>query len=74
MNRIVLPVTVEVDGVRLSRFYAVQSNMVTVWHALLGSRSQAICGSLASSDVENLLVELYQAKRTRMRSISMVHG
>ena len=68
MKRIVVPLAVVVDGVRLSGFYAVQSEMVTVWHALLGSRTQTISGNLSSADVEDLLVELYQARKTQIRA------
>ena len=53
MKRINGPLTAEVDGVRISGFYAVQSKMVTVWHTHLGSRTKAISGSLlqTSSDI-----------------------
>ena len=74
MNRTVLPITVEVDGIQLSGFYSVQYGMVTVWHGLLGSRTQAVCGSIETSDVAHLLAELYQARRTWMRSISGARG
>ncbi|MDP9123139.1 MAG: hypothetical protein M3N82_00800 [Pseudomonadota bacterium] len=72
MERIIVPLTVEVDGVRLSGFYAMQSEMVTVWHAYLGSRTQTVRGSLASADVEGMLIELYQARKAQIRAIARV--
>ncbi len=70
MKRIIVPLTVEVDGVRLSGFYAVQSEMVTVWHTYLGSRTQTVSGSLRSADVEGLLIELYQDRKAQIRAIA----
>lgn len=63
MIRNVMPIEVEVDGVRLSGFYSVQSAMVTVWHAFLGSRTRTINGEVRGADVQELLIELYQARR-----------
>ncbi len=70
MKRIVVPLAVEVDGVRLSGHYAVQADMVTVWHAFLGSRTQSISGPLSSADVQALLIELYQARKSQLRAIA----
>ncbi len=63
MIRNVVPIAVEVDGVHLSGFYSVQSDMVTVWHAFLGSRTRTISGAICSADVDELLIELYRARR-----------
>ncbi len=35
VKRIIFPLSVEVEGVHLSGFYAVQSEMVTVWHTVM---------------------------------------
>ena len=70
MKRIIVPLTFEVDGVRLSGFYAVQSQMVTVWHTFLGSRTRTVSGSLSGAEVEGLLIELYQDRKAQMRTIA----
>ncbi len=70
MERIIVPFAVELDGVRLSGFYAVQSEMVTVWHTCLGSRTQTVSGGLSSADVEGLLIELYQDRKAPIRAIT----
>ena len=67
MIRNVVPIAVEVDGVRLSGFYSVQSDMVTVWHALLGSRTRTTSGGINRADVDELLIELYEARRLQTR-------
>ncbi len=70
MKRIIVPLSVEVEGVHLSGFYAVQSEMVTVWHTYLGSRTQTISGGPCSADVEGLLVELFQDRKAQIRAIA----
>lgn len=70
MNRNAVPISVEVDGVRLSGFYAVQSDMLTVWHAYLGSRTRTICGGFSDADVEGMLAELFQARQAQARPVA----
>ncbi len=63
MIRKMLQMTVEVDGIRLSGFYAVQFNMVTVWNASLGSRTRATFGNLAQDVVQDRLIEVRRRGR-----------
>lgn len=71
MNRKVTPIDVDVDGVMFSCHYCVQADMLTVWHAYFGSRTRVFAGELESADVEALVIDLYQANRQRISSVSM---
>lgn len=62
--RHVEPIEVEVDGKRHRCFYAMQSNMVTVWHADLGSRTAMFEGAPTHVHVESLTRDLVQPRRT----------
>jgi hypothetical protein len=70
MTRNAMPVEVELNGVRISGFYAVQADMLTVWHAYLGSRTRVIVGDPDPQVVEGLLLELYRAGESRLRILA----
>lgn len=61
MSRQVTPVELNVDGRRFEGFYAVQSNMLTVWHAQLGSRTTQIVGSATQQQIDALVQEIFRA-------------
>ncbi len=71
MNRKVTPVDVEVDGIVFSCFYSVQSDIVTVWHVYLGSRTRVFAGQLDHAVVEALAVDLFKASRKRISSATV---
>lgn len=73
MDRVIVQFSADVDGVRLFGCYAIQSHMVTVWHPILGSRTQTFHDEVHSVDLENMLAELYLARRERLRSLAN-HG
>ncbi len=70
MIRSVLPVEVEVNGVLICGCYALQSGMLTVWHAHLGSRTRMITGERTVGDAQDLLFELYQAAELRLKTVA----
>lgn len=70
MTRQAMPITVEIDGARFAGFYTVESSMLTVWHAILGSRTRSLCESHrpADADAETFLLEFYAASRPILAS------
>jgi hypothetical protein len=66
MSRQVNPVEVHVDGSRFTGFYAVQSNMLTVWHAYLGSRTTQIGSAPVQQQVDTLMEEIFRECRHRL--------
>jgi hypothetical protein len=69
MFRHVTPVELEVDGTRLQGFYSIQSNMLTVWHAHLGSRTVQVDGNPLREHVDALMRELFEASRRRNSAV-----
>ncbi len=70
MNRHVARIEVEVNGVLVSGFYAVQSSMLTVWHAFPGSRTRTISGDPEIADVQRMLLDLYAASEARLSQLT----
>ncbi len=66
MTRHVESIELEVDGRRHRCFYAVQSNMLTVWHDYLGSRTVAFQGAPTIEHIETLTREVVQLHRVRL--------
>ena len=58
MTRQALAVSVVIDGCRYDGFYALQSNMLTVWSPGVGSRSVQLHGRAAAALAEDLLGEV----------------
>ncbi len=71
MLRQVTPVQVQVDGDRFDGFYAVQSNMLTVWHAYLGSRTTQVDSGALEQQVDTLLIELARDSVRRRVPLSL---
>lgn len=70
MHRRVRPIEVKVEGGSFPCFYAVQADMLTVWHAYLGSRTRVFMGRLDRAIVEAMAIELYRANRQHLGSPS----
>jgi hypothetical protein len=68
MTRQAMPIEVEINGTRFAGFYAVESSMLTVWHAFLGSRTRTLCEGFHPADAEKLMHELYRASRAVLPS------
>ena len=65
MQREIKPVTVNAEGSPFEGFYAIQSEMLTVWHAHLGSRTTRVAGSNVEEQVAALLLEIFRDCRHR---------
>ena len=65
MTRQVESIEMELDGEHHRCFYAVQSNMLTVWHEYLGSRTAAVRGPPTLEHVEALTRDVLQLRRAR---------
>jgi len=71
MDRLIKPVAVQADGTRFEGFYAVQSDMLTVWHEHLGSRTTRVAAGTIVEQVDALLLEIFRDCRHRRVAISI---
>ena len=65
MQREIKPVTIEADGNRFDGFYAVQADMLTVWHVYLGSRTARVVKESLEQQVSALMLEIFRECRNR---------
>lgn len=65
MEREIKPVTVQADGQPFDGFYAIQYDMLTVWHAHLGSRTAGVVASSVEEQIKTLLLEIFRDCRHR---------
>ena len=70
MTRQVTPLAFDVDGQHFDAYYAVTSNMLTVWNPSLGSRSTEIGNELLQPLIDTLLKELVRDRLRARRSFS----
>jgi hypothetical protein len=68
MSRQVTPLAYQVDGQRFDAYYAVTSNMLTVWNPSLGSRSAEIGGAPLTPLIDTLFHELVREGLRQRRS------
>ena len=65
MQREIKSVTIHAEGRAFEGYYAVQSDMLTVWHSNLGSRTARVPGSSLEQQVRALLLEIFVDCRNR---------
>jgi len=65
MQREIKPVSVQAEGSPFEGFYATQSDMLTVWHENLGSRTARVAGAGLEQQATTLLLEIFRDCRHR---------